>query len=185
MMSRVHVNNHTRTKENKVFFLSFFQKLEHSRRGREKRKEEREGAPCFSVEVERFHFLCFFSFSSNISLALSLCKDEGCFPRITAPTMALRRLCSSSRLSAALGGRGGSNSGGSSSSDQLIFTLFARSSSSSSSSSPSTSSPSPPALPPREVLDFDVVIVGGGPAGLAAALRLKQVSGRSEEEKEK
>jgi len=29
------------------------------------------------------------------------------------------------------------------------------------------------------------VIVGGGPAGLAAALRLKQVSGRSEEEKEK
>ncbi len=31
-------------------------------------------------------------------------------------------------------------------------------------------------LPPRESMDFDVVIVGAGPAGLAAAIRLKQLS---------
>jgi len=31
-------------------------------------------------------------------------------------------------------------------------------------------------LPPRETMDFDVVIVGGGPAGLAAAIRLKQLN---------
>ncbi|MCI0598639.1 MAG: electron transfer flavoprotein-ubiquinone oxidoreductase, partial [Beijerinckiaceae bacterium] len=32
------------------------------------------------------------------------------------------------------------------------------------------------ALPPRESMDFDAVIVGAGPAGLAAAIRLKQIS---------
>ena len=31
-------------------------------------------------------------------------------------------------------------------------------------------------LPPRESMDFDVVIVGAGPAGLAAAIRLKQLA---------
>ena len=31
-------------------------------------------------------------------------------------------------------------------------------------------------LPPRESMDFDVVIAGAGPAGLAAAIRLKQLN---------
>src|SRR5437588_7859491 len=32
-------------------------------------------------------------------------------------------------------------------------------------------------LPPRESMEFDVVIVGAGPSGLAAAIRLKQLNG--------
>ena len=32
------------------------------------------------------------------------------------------------------------------------------------------------ALPEREAMEFDVVIVGGGPAGLSAAIRLKQLN---------
>lgn len=32
------------------------------------------------------------------------------------------------------------------------------------------------ALPEREAMEFDVVIVGAGPAGLAAAIRLKQIA---------
>ncbi len=31
-------------------------------------------------------------------------------------------------------------------------------------------------LPPREAMEFDIVIVGAGPAGLAAAIRLKQLA---------
>jgi electron-transferring-flavoprotein dehydrogenase len=35
---------------------------------------------------------------------------------------------------------------------------------------------SPADLPPRDAMEFDVVIVGAGPAGLAAAIRLKQIN---------
>jgi len=31
-------------------------------------------------------------------------------------------------------------------------------------------------LPPRESMEFDVVIVGAGPSGLVAAIRLKQLN---------
>ncbi|HBN53609.1 MAG TPA: electron transfer flavoprotein-ubiquinone oxidoreductase, partial [Stenotrophomonas sp.] len=33
-----------------------------------------------------------------------------------------------------------------------------------------------PAFPPREAMEFDVVIVGAGPAGLATAIRLRQLA---------
>ena len=36
-------------------------------------------------------------------------------------------------------------------------------------------------LPEREAMEFDVVIVGGGPSGLSAAIRLMQLANEAEE----
>jgi len=38
------------------------------------------------------------------------------------------------------------------------------------------------ALPERESMEFDVVIVGAGPAGLSAAIRLKQLAMAADKE---
>src|SRR5690606_13970994 len=38
------------------------------------------------------------------------------------------------------------------------------------------------ALPPREAMEFDVVIVGAGPAGLATAIRLRQLAAEKGQE---
>jgi len=47
---------------------------------------------------------------------------------------------------------------------------------------PPNASPDATSLPERDAMDFDVVIVGAGPAGLSAAIRIKQLAAEADRE---
>jgi hypothetical protein len=70
MMSRVHVNNHTRTKQNKVFFLSF--RSWSTRGGGEKREKRKERAPLVFQPRSNVFIFSVFSHFLLTSLSLSL-----------------------------------------------------------------------------------------------------------------